>query len=100
MTDRELTGDEAQRALREAMRRMLATRAVTDQTVADPTPAALIAFVRRKQKFARSEKEARLFSALLTVLEGRQTDDDALTRSAGPDVPPAPQHAATDTKGE
>ena len=77
--DRELTGDEAQRALSEAMRR---TRA----TVPDPTPAELIAFVREQQQYyedvracfgscsehavAREyDDKVRIFSALLTVLE-------------------------------
>jgi hypothetical protein len=78
-----------------------------------PSPAipipALIAFVQGQQHYWRgvygtSDGEVdRMFSALLTVLERQQKQDDEknATRSVRPDAPSTFSiHAPTDTKGE
>ena len=69
-----------------------------DRSIED---AALIAFVRSELDDATEgeyPERVRLFTALLSRLEGTPNEDDA-TRIGQPDVMPAPQHAATDTKG-
>jgi hypothetical protein len=71
-----------------------------------PTPAELIAFVRGwlespdmpADTTAIYQHNVRMFTALLSRLEGRPHEDDS-TRIGQPDGLPAPQHAPTDAKG-
>jgi hypothetical protein len=79
--DRELTGDEAQRALSEAMRRIRAT------VPREPDAAELIAFVRGwlespdmpADTTAIYQHNVRMFTALLTVLEGPAREETRMT---------------------